>query len=155
MLVLVIGPSGVGKDTLLAGARDVLEGDERFRFVRREITRAADAGGEDHDPVDRESYELRRVAGAYALWWDAHGLRYALPSDIVFDLQVGRVVVANVSRAVIARAAERFPVHLIEVTAPAALVARRLAERGRETEAQIARRLARQVEFRRACRSTA
>lgn len=147
MLVLVVGPSGVGKDTLLIGARAVLAGDKRFRFVRREITRPADAGGEEHDPVDPESFELRREAGAYALWWEAHGLRYGVPSDIVFDLEAGRVVVVNVSRATIARAAGRFAVQVVEVTAPAELVAQRLARRGRESGAELARRLARQVEI--------
>ncbi len=147
MLVLVVGPSGVGKDTLLIGARAVLADDARFHFVRREITRPAEAGGEVHDPVDTETFACRRASGAYALWWEAHGLRYGVPSDIAVPLDAGRVVVANVSRATIAGAAERFAVHVIEVTAPAGLVAQRLAARGRETAAQIAQRLARRVEI--------
>ena len=47
MLVLVVGPSGAGKDTLLAAAREALAGDPRIRFVRRAITRPAEAGHED------------------------------------------------------------------------------------------------------------
>jgi len=141
MLVLVVGPSGAGKDTLLEGARTVLAGDARFRFVRRVITRPAEAGGETHEAVTEAVFAAR----AFALSWGAHGLRYGIPLDIAADLAAGRVVVANVSRNIIAEAAERFPVRVIEVTAPRAVLASRLAARGRETAADIAGRLARSV----------
>jgi phosphonate metabolism protein PhnN/1,5-bisphosphokinase (PRPP-forming) len=145
MLVLIVGPSGAGKDTLLDAARHALADDPRYRFVRRIITRPADAGGEDHEPLDHASFELRRAAGAYALTWDAHDLRYAIPAEIGLDLAEGRVVVASVSRGVIAEAARRFPVRVIEITAPPDILAQRLAARGREQAAGIAERLGRVV----------
>ncbi len=141
MLVLVVGPSGAGKDTLLDAARRTLAGDRRFRFVRRVITRPAGSGGEDHEAVTEAEFAARD----FALHWQAHGLRYGIPADIGDDLASGVVVVANVSRAVIADAATRYPVRVIEVTAPPQLLAERLAARGRETAADIAARLARTV----------
>ena len=109
MLVLVVGPSGAGKDTVLALARVALAGDRRFRFVRRVITRPADAGGEDHEAVSVREFDAR----AFALRWQAHGLHYGIPLDVTDDLARGIVVVANVSRGVIAAAAEQFPVRVI------------------------------------------
>src|ERR1700733_8682480 len=141
MLVLVVGPSGAGKDTLLNAARDALSGNPRFRFVQRVITRPADPAGEDHEPVTEAEF----IARDFALHWQAHGLRYGIPADVADDVASGVVVVANVSRAVIAEAAARFPVRVIEVTAPPRILAERLAVRGRETEADIAARLARTV----------
>jgi phosphonate metabolism protein PhnN/1,5-bisphosphokinase (PRPP-forming) len=141
MLVLVVGPSGAGKDTLLEGARRALAGDARFRFVRRAITRPAEAGGENHEPLTDADFAQRD----FVLQWQAHGLRYGIPADIADDLAAGRVVVANVSRAVLADAAARFPVRVIEVTAPPEVLAARLAARGRETASDIAARLARAV----------
>ncbi|HEY0181984.1 MAG TPA: phosphonate metabolism protein/1,5-bisphosphokinase (PRPP-forming) PhnN [Rhodopila sp.] len=141
MLVLVVGPSGAGKDTVLGMARQALAGDRRFRFVRRVITRPADAGGEDHEAVSDAVFGQR----TFALHWQAHGLRYGIPLDVIDDLARGIVVVANVSRAVIAEAAERFPVRVIVVTAPPEILERRLAERRRETAEDVARRLARDV----------
>ena len=59
------------------------------------------------------------------------------------DLAAGRCVVANLSRGVLAEAAPRFPLLVLEVTAPAAVLAARLAARGREEPEAVAARLAR------------
>jgi ribose 1,5-bisphosphokinase len=138
MLVLVVGPSGAGKDSLLNAARAAFRDDARIRFARRVITRAADPDGEDHEPVTETEFDAR----TFALSWSAHGLRYGIPAEAMRD---GVVVVANVSRGVIEDAARRFPVRVIEVTAPAEVLAARLAARGRESGADVARRLARNV----------
>jgi phosphonate metabolism protein PhnN/1,5-bisphosphokinase (PRPP-forming) len=141
MLVLVVGPSGAGKDTMLGVARTALARDPRIRFVRRVITRPAEAGGEDHESVSEAAF----VARSFALQWQAHGLRYGIPADIAEDLLHGQTVVANVSRGVIVDAAERYPTRVIAVTAPPHILARRLTARGRETEDNVAKRLSRTV----------
>jgi ribose 1,5-bisphosphokinase len=145
MLVLVVGPSGAGKDTLLNAARARLAGDARFRFVRRVITRPADAGGEAHEAVNETDFAVGEAAGGFALSWRAHGLSYGIPAEIAEDVARGRVVIANVSRGVIADAMRRFPVRVIEITAPPEILAARLAARGREGAADVANRLARSV----------
>jgi phosphonate metabolism protein PhnN/1,5-bisphosphokinase (PRPP-forming) len=145
MFVAVVGPSGAGKDTLMAGARARLAEDPRFRFVRRAITRPAEAGGEDHEALSAEAFEARRAGGDFALWWEAHGLRYGIPRDIEDDLGAGRVVVANLSRQALAEAAARYKLLVLEITAPVATRAARLAARGREAAADIAARLAREA----------
>ncbi len=148
MLILVVGPSGAGKDTLLNGARDALNEEAgAVRFVRRVITRPGDLGEEAHESVTEQEFHLRQEAGTFALSWRAHGLHYGIPADITLDLAKGRVVVANVSRAVVAEAASRFPVAVIEVSAPPALLRRRLAARGREDGEDVARRMSRAIEL--------
>jgi ribose 1,5-bisphosphokinase len=134
MLVLVVGPSGAGKDTLLNAARDAFRDDPRIHFARRVITRPADPGGENHEPVTAAEFAARN----FALSWSAHGLHYGIAA-----VDTAPVVVANVSRSVIAAAAAQYPVRVIEVTAPPAVLAARLAARGRETAADVARRLGR------------
>ena len=147
MLILIVGPSGAGKDTLLNSARLALGEHAPVRFVRRIITRGADFGEEQHRAVTEEQFHLSEQAGDFALSWRAHGLHYAIPADISVDLAQGRVVVANVSRAVVAEAAARFPVAVVEISAPASTLARRLATRGREDAADVARRMSRAIEL--------
>ncbi|MFT8245243.1 phosphonate metabolism protein/1,5-bisphosphokinase (PRPP-forming) PhnN [Roseomonas sp. BN140053] len=144
-LVAVVGPSGAGKDTLLSAARDALAGDPRFLFLRRCITRPAEAGGEEHQPLSREAFLAAREAGQFALWWEAHGLFYGIPRAMEAELAAGRVTVANLSRRVLAEAATRLPLHVLDITAPPDLLAARLRGRGREDAADIARRLAREA----------
>jgi thymidine phosphorylase len=145
-LFLVVGPSGAGKDTLIAGARARLDADPRYLFAQRVITRPAEAGGEAHEPSTIAQFSAERAAGGFALAWSAHGLEYGIRRGITDELAAGRHVVANVSRAVIEEARRAFqPVIVIEVTAVPELLARRLAARGRESAEDIARRLARIV----------
>jgi phosphonate metabolism protein PhnN/1,5-bisphosphokinase (PRPP-forming) len=147
-LFLVVGPSGVGKDSLLEGAAGQLADDERFAFPRRVITRAADAGGEDHIAVSDEEFAARARAGAFILSWAAHGYRYGIPDTVLRDVERGRNVVVNVSRGVVEEARDRLsPIAAIHVTVSPEVLARRLRERGRESAPEIARRLERATAY--------
>jgi ribose 1,5-bisphosphokinase len=136
MLVLVVGPSGAGKDSLLNAARETFRDDTRIGFARRVITRPADPDGENHEPASEADFAAR----TFALSWSAHGLRYGIPVDA---MRAAPVVVANVSRGVIAEAAVGYRVHVIQITASPEVLAARLAGRGRESSADVTRRLAR------------
>ena len=145
---LVVGPSGAGKDSVMRGARDVLADDDRFVFARRTITRPASAGGEDHIDSTVENFSAIDTAGGFCLSWQAHGLNYGIERAYANDIAARRCVVANVSRSVIDVARRRFPrVRIINVTAPRHVLAERLAARGRESAADIRKRLERADEF--------
>lgn len=140
-LFLVVGPSGAGKDTLIAAARAARPD---LHVPRRVVTRAGSAGGEDLDPVSRSEFARRVAAGGFLLHWEAHALGYGIPASARRRLDEGRDVMANVSRAVIAEARARLaPVRILLVTAPEAVLRSRLEARGREGGADIAERVRR------------
>ncbi|MCG8690928.1 MAG: phosphonate metabolism protein/1,5-bisphosphokinase (PRPP-forming) PhnN [Minwuiales bacterium] len=143
-LLLIVGPSGVGKDTLIAGARAALRDDKRFAFPRRSITRPSDAGGEDHVAVTPEQFDRAVSENGFSLYWCAHGLQYGLPNEVSDLLADGVNVVANISRQVIDLARLLYPpVRVISVTASHRELAARLQQRGRETPEEIEARLRR------------
>ncbi|SPA33568.1 putative bifunctional: glycosyl transferase and thymidine/pyrimidine nucleoside phosphorylase [Cupriavidus taiwanensis] len=138
----VVGPSGAGKDSLMDGARAAL--DDNYVFARRVITRPEGAAGEAHEGVSEAEFARRQANGEFLVTWDAHELRYGLPRSLMSELERGRNVVANGSRAVIAELAARLPRFVVVlVTAPHDVLARRIAARGRESGEEVARRVAR------------
>jgi thymidine phosphorylase len=142
----VVGPSGVGKDTLIDGAKAALAHDPDFVFATRTITRPSGAPGEAHVGVTAEEFAALDTAQRFLITWQAHGLHYGLPVELKDALARGQHVIANGSRAVIGELAGRVARFVvIEVSALASALAARIAERGRETEAEIAARLARSV----------
>jgi ribose 1,5-bisphosphokinase len=146
-LVLVVGPSGAGKDTLIDLARAALRHDAAVVFARRVVTRTATAA-EAHDTLDADAFERAARAGAFALAWEAHGLRYGIPAAVDADIRAGRTVVCNVSRTIIEAARARYADVLVAlVTAPPEVLAARLMARARSSDGDVARRLARSDNF--------
>jgi len=143
-MVVVVGPSGAGKDTLIGRAAQYFEGRTDVHFARRVITRGADAGGEDHISVSEGGFEAMDRAGSFAVSWTAHGLKYGIPAAVLQELSQGNIVIANGSRSVLDRFRAAFPrLTVINVTARPEVLAERLEARGRETRADILKRLER------------
>lgn len=139
--IAVVGPSGVGKDTVMAA---MAAAEPRLRLVRRVVTRPSAAGGEDFDGVTEAGFDRMQEAGQFALSWPAHGLRYGIPKQVDRDLAEGHDLLANLSRAALPEAQARFArFQVVQLTATPEVLRNRLLARGRETSAQIEGRLAR------------
>jgi ribose 1,5-bisphosphokinase len=144
-LILVVGPSGAGKDTLIGLARAAC-GDDKFVFPRRVVTREATAF-EDNVQVGVEAFGQARSNGEFAVHWEAHGHSYALPGAIDDDIRARRTVIANVSRTVVDAMRRAYAdVVVVAITAPPEVLAERLAARARGSDGQIEHRLRRAVD---------
>jgi ribose 1,5-bisphosphokinase len=145
-LVLVVGPSGAGKDTLLKLAQVVCAGDASIVFPRRAVTRAASLS-EDNDYLSADAFRQSMTRGDFALHWEAHGHCYGVRRALDDDIRAGRTVVVNVSRTVVDAARRACSdVVVVLVTAPPAVLAERLALRARDSDGLIEARLDRAVD---------
>ena len=144
-LIYVMGPSGVGKDSLLNWLRAhvrSLPTPPALHFARRTVTRSLDNSNEDHEAVGFDAFAQLLQAGAFALHWQAHGLHYGVRHEEI----AGRSgwVMVNGSRAYAAQARVLFPgMTALHVSAPEAVVRARLAARQRETAAEVEARIQR------------
>lgn len=142
-LIGVVGPSGVGKDSLMAGLSATCT---EFGLVRRVITREAHLGGEDYDAVSEAEFARMEADGAFCLSWQAHGLYYGIPDAVRLSIAKGEQMLVNLSRTVLPLVGDVFPhFEVINVTASPETLAARLEGRGRESREEIARRLSRSV----------
>jgi ribose 1,5-bisphosphokinase len=145
-IVVVVGPSGAGKDSVIGFVAQHFADRKDIDFVRRVITRPSDAGGEDHESISGETFDDRLSSGDFAVAWQAHGLKYGIPRDALEKVRAGRILIANGSRAALGQFRQAFPrVAIVNITASPQVLASRLVARGRESEQDILNRLKRQV----------
>jgi ribose 1,5-bisphosphokinase len=142
-LVLVVGPSGAGKDTLIARARAACRDDATVVFPARVVTRPPSIF-EDNEFMPPSGFEQAAANGAFVVWWSAHGHMYGIPLAVDFDIEAGRTVVCNVSRTVVGAMRERYAnVVTVLVTAPREVLGTRLAARARGSDGGVADRMSR------------
>ena len=144
-LILVVGPSGAGKDTLIGLARAAHAGNGDVVFPQRVVTREA-SSFENNEAVSPLLFGQMLAHGNFAFQWEAHGLRYGIPRSIVDDIRAGRTVVVNASRTIIDSARRSYAnVIVVVVTAPPDVLAERVALRARPSDGRIEDRLRRAV----------
>lgn len=144
VMIVVVGPSGAGKDTLMDFAARRFEKHDRIHFARRVITRSHDAGGENHVAVSEGEFARRLASSEFCVSWQAHGLSYGIPTSVMERLARGETVVANGSRSALGQFRSVFPtMKVVNIVARLDVLAARLESRGRESREEILLRLQR------------
>jgi phosphonate metabolism protein PhnN/1,5-bisphosphokinase (PRPP-forming) len=145
--VFVVGPSGAGKDSVINCAQQLLTGQKNIVFSSRLVTRPSQAGSE-HDPIPEQEFRLLMASGSLSWHWQAHGFSYGVAAHYETDVQAGRLVVVNGSRAHVNSVLSADDIKVVEVTASNDQLASRLQQRGRDDAQAITSRLARNASLR-------
>jgi len=147
-LFYVIGPSGAGKDTLMNYARVNINGRKPVIFAHRYITREPGNSNENHVYLSPEEFKLRVESRCFALHWESHDKHYGIGTEINEWLDKGFNVVVNGSRQYLPVAQQLYPEMIVVlIGASPEVIGRRLAGRGRESAAEIEKRIKRSDEI--------
>ena len=144
--VFVCGPSGAGKDSVMACAQALLKGQAGFVFARRMVSRPLQAGS-DHDPVTPGEFNALLQSGGMHWHWQAHGFNYGIAAHYAADVLAGRTVVVNGSRDHVNNLQPMPDLKIVEISASPKHLEARLLSRGRDSSSAVVARLERNAGF--------
>ncbi len=145
-VVVFTGPSGVGKGTLL---RSLVVSHPEIQLSISATTRSPRPGeihGQDYYFVTREAFEALVTAGELLEWAEFAENLYGTPRQPVLDaVQQGKLVILEIELEGARQVRQTFPEALQIFVMPPSLEALedRIRGRGQDSEAAIARRMAR------------
>ena len=147
LLVVISGPSGVGKDTVIAALRALPAAPDFCRIVTA-TTRAPrpyEHDGRHYHFLTPAGFAEAEADGTFLETATVHGDRYGTPAgEVIAALSSGRDVLLSIDVQGAAAVANIFPDAVRIFLAPPSFetLAARLRARGTEDEATLARRLA-------------
>ena len=115
-VIWLMGPSGSGKDSLLAALRQQTH--PQLLVAHRYITRPASAGSENHIALSEPEFFTRAGQQLFALSWHANGYYYGVGLEIDLWLHAGFDVVVNGSRAHLPQAQARYACNAVAGRTP-------------------------------------
>jgi len=141
-IILIVGPSGVGKDTLIDYAKKTLDEKDNYHFINRYITRIPDENEENYF-VEEDAFRILDDQGFFVSSWYAHKNCYGIAKNNILD----GINIISISREHIKDFENKYDnVITIHVTLPKLMLLERLRLRKRESEAQIMQRIERSYE---------
>ncbi|MFX0075018.1 MAG: phosphonate metabolism protein/1,5-bisphosphokinase (PRPP-forming) PhnN [Candidatus Hermodarchaeota archaeon] len=144
LLVLVVGNSGSGKDSIMQGVKEGFP----TKFIslyltQRYITRPS-SETENNIYVTPEEFKKMSEKGKFALEWHIYGLDYGVPIEIDDWLKKGHIVLVNVSRSIVKKARENYQnIIVVFIEVPFEITLKRVKQRAREGGGRLEERIQR------------
>jgi len=141
-IILIVGPSGVGKDTLINYLKKELDNNDDYNFINRYITRIPDENEKNYY-LGEEAFRILNDQGFFVSSWYAHKNCYGIAKNDILE----GINIISISRKHISDFEENYEhVTTVHVTLPKLMLLERLRLRKRESEAQIMQRIKRSYE---------
>lgn len=144
-IIVVAGPSGVGKGTVIAWVRQHLPNAWLSVSATTRAPRPGEVDGVNYHFLTREAFDAMIAAGGFLEWAEYAGNRYGTPIEPVLAQQAsGHPVLLEIELQGARQVRERLPQATLVFIAPPSWdeLVRRLTERGTESPELVERRLA-------------
>lgn len=143
-LILVVGNSGSGKDSIINGASEKYPLNlKKVYIVKRYITRPP-SENEDNYLISSEEFNEMGKQGKFALQWHIYGLDYGVSIEIEDWLKNGHTVIVNVSRTIINDTRKKYKnLKVVFIDVPFEITLQRLKSRERESKQGLKERIER------------
>lgn len=143
-LVLVVGNSGSGKDSIIKGVKERYPSDLiKLYLTQRYITRPC-SDTEDNIAVIPEVFKIMSEQGEFVLEWHIYGLDYGVHIEIDEWLKKGHPVLVNVSRSIVKKARKIYQnIVVVFIDVPLEISLKRVKERARESGVRLEERILR------------
>ena len=147
LLILVVGNSGSGKDSIMKGIKERYPSDLKMvHLTQRYITRPS-SDTEDNISITPEEFREMSTRDKFALEWHIYGLDYGVPIEIDDWLKKGHPVLVNVSRSIVKKAREIYQnIIVVFIEVPFEVTLKRVKERARESGKRLEERIERAKE---------
>lgn len=147
-LYFLVGPSGVGKDTLLNHLKQNQYSEKQPLVAHRYITRPVRDNDENHVELSESEFNRRKQVGLFLFDWESHGYQYAIGREVKKWRKSGFNVILNGSRKYLKKAREIHPTLTpIWMTVSDDVLRQRLIGRGRENPTELEARIQRNHEL--------
>ena len=143
-LFVISSPSGAGKTTLWQKAAARLDGIERSISMTSRLPRSGEVDGQDYFFVDEQTFKDYIARDCFLEWALVFGTYYGTPRDKVMNLlSRGRDVILIIDVQGAGQVKEKCPEAVLIFIMPPDMetLARRLKDRGTDTDEEIAKRL--------------
>jgi guanylate kinase len=143
-VVIISGPSGVGKDTIIHAMRRVEHPDRHYVITcTTRDKRWYEEDGKDYHFLSQEVFDRRRAAGGFLETSEVHGKWYGTPRDqVAAAVAAGKDAILKIDVAGARKVREAIPDALMVFVVPPSLdeLRRRLVGRATEVDEALERR---------------